>query len=245
MNPKDVESITVLKDAASTALWGSRGANGVVMVTTKRGQQGKAKVTFEGKWGINMIGSNQAELMDDPADIYENGPGRRFTTRLAMAATRTTRPTVQNPNMSHEEAALFASQHLFNYTGSTTTFDRKRTDCDNWMYYDVPGSKHTVIDRFGIHASSATMMDAYLIDPATGKINTECQETMGCRRLATISPTKIDSARSTTVTVSGATDKTDYFISAGYLSDPSYIVGSSNSTVTTCAPISIRRSPNG
>ena len=37
INPKDVESITVLKDAASTALWGSRGANGVVMVTTKRG----------------------------------------------------------------------------------------------------------------------------------------------------------------------------------------------------------------
>ena len=48
INPKDVESITVLKDAASTALWGSRGANGVIMVTTKKGQQGKAKITFEG-----------------------------------------------------------------------------------------------------------------------------------------------------------------------------------------------------
>ena len=91
LNPKDIESITVLKDAASTALWGSRGANGVVMVTTKRGQQGKARVTFEGKWGMNMIGSNQAELMDSLL-IFMRMPGRRFTIRLAMAAIRTTRP---------------------------------------------------------------------------------------------------------------------------------------------------------
>ncbi|MFQ8804717.1 MAG: TonB-dependent receptor plug domain-containing protein [Alistipes indistinctus] len=76
MNPRDVESITVLKDAASTALWGSRGANGVVMVTTKKGQQGKAKVTFDAKWGINMIGSNgKPDLLRDPADYYENDLG--------------------------------------------------------------------------------------------------------------------------------------------------------------------------
>lgn len=50
----DIESMTILKDAASTALYGARGANGVVLVTTKRGASGEAKVTFDARWGANM-----------------------------------------------------------------------------------------------------------------------------------------------------------------------------------------------
>lgn len=53
ISPNDVESITVLKDAASTALFGARGANGVVMITTKRGGTGEAKVTVDMRWGSN------------------------------------------------------------------------------------------------------------------------------------------------------------------------------------------------
>ena len=112
MNPKDVESITVLKDAASTALWGSRGANGVIMVTTKRGQQGKAKITFEGKWGINMIGDNQPNLIRGVEDNYEMmWEGIYNSVRYGSKELYTT--NFSNPNMSHEDAALFASQHLF------------------------------------------------------------------------------------------------------------------------------------
>lgn len=48
INPSDIESIDVLKDAASTAIYGSRGANGVILVTTKKGKEGKAKVTYDG-----------------------------------------------------------------------------------------------------------------------------------------------------------------------------------------------------
>lgn len=48
INPTDIESIDVLKDAASTSIYGSRGANGVILVTTKRGKEGKAKVTYDG-----------------------------------------------------------------------------------------------------------------------------------------------------------------------------------------------------
>ncbi|HCZ36651.1 MAG TPA: SusC/RagA family TonB-linked outer membrane protein [Cytophagales bacterium] len=47
INPSDIESIDVLKDAASTSIYGSRGANGVILVTTKRGKEGKAKVTYD------------------------------------------------------------------------------------------------------------------------------------------------------------------------------------------------------
>ncbi len=51
--PNDIESMTVLKDAASTALFGARGANGVIMITTKRGGSGEAKVTVDMRWGAN------------------------------------------------------------------------------------------------------------------------------------------------------------------------------------------------
>ena len=47
INPKDIKNITILKDAASTALYGSRGANGVVLVTTKKGAKGKALLRSE------------------------------------------------------------------------------------------------------------------------------------------------------------------------------------------------------
>ncbi|HWJ29701.1 MAG TPA: SusC/RagA family TonB-linked outer membrane protein, partial [Flavisolibacter sp.] len=53
LNPSDIESIDVLKDASSTAIYGSQGANGVVIVTTKKGQAGKLKVNYSGYYGID------------------------------------------------------------------------------------------------------------------------------------------------------------------------------------------------
>lgn len=53
VNPSDIETIDVLKDASSTAIYGSAGANGVVMITTKRGKQGKATVNFDAYYGFS------------------------------------------------------------------------------------------------------------------------------------------------------------------------------------------------
>lgn len=50
--PEEIESISVLKDASATAMYGSRGANGVILVTTKRGEEGKLKVVFSTQHGI-------------------------------------------------------------------------------------------------------------------------------------------------------------------------------------------------
>ncbi len=55
LNPNDVESIEILKDASATAIYGSRGANGVVMVTTKKGQKGRARLNVSANWGIQTI----------------------------------------------------------------------------------------------------------------------------------------------------------------------------------------------
>jgi TonB-linked SusC/RagA family outer membrane protein len=57
LNPADIESINILKDADATAIYGSRGANGVVLITTKKGKAGKTKVDFNLSEGINTIAS--------------------------------------------------------------------------------------------------------------------------------------------------------------------------------------------
>ena len=55
INPRDIESIDILKDASSTAIYGSRGANGVVLVTTNRGQEGKMQLTYNGSMTFEKI----------------------------------------------------------------------------------------------------------------------------------------------------------------------------------------------
>lgn len=71
INSSDIESMTVLKDAASTALYGARGANGIIMITTKKGAHGKAKVNFDAKWGVNSRSVKNYEVMTSPAAYIE------------------------------------------------------------------------------------------------------------------------------------------------------------------------------
>ena len=71
LNPNDVESITVLKDAASNALYGARGANGVIMITTKQGSHERATITFDAKWGSNSRATEDYDRITDPAQYYE------------------------------------------------------------------------------------------------------------------------------------------------------------------------------
>jgi TonB-linked SusC/RagA family outer membrane protein len=55
INPSDIESVEVLKDASATAIYGSRGANGVVLITTKRGQSGSTRVMYDGYYGVQEV----------------------------------------------------------------------------------------------------------------------------------------------------------------------------------------------
>ena len=71
LNANDIESMTVLKDAASNALYGARGANGVIMVTTKKGKTKDATVTVEAKLGVNSRAAQDYEYIKNPALFYE------------------------------------------------------------------------------------------------------------------------------------------------------------------------------
>lgn len=67
----DVESITVLKDAASAALYGARGAAGVILVTTKSSKSQKAEVHVDAKWGANTRAIQNYDVVKDPGAFYE------------------------------------------------------------------------------------------------------------------------------------------------------------------------------
>lgn len=71
INANDIESMSVLKDAASNALYGARGANGVILITTKRAKLGEAQVTVDVKWGANHRGSQDYNYITDPRQYFE------------------------------------------------------------------------------------------------------------------------------------------------------------------------------
>ncbi|RAV30672.1 SusC/RagA family protein [Sinomicrobium soli] len=69
LNPDDIESMTVLKDAASTAIYGSQGANGVIVVTTKRAKTGKTSVNVSSRIGLSQLNNGNLEMMNG-AELY-------------------------------------------------------------------------------------------------------------------------------------------------------------------------------
>lgn len=98
--------MTVLKDAASAALYGSRGANGVVIITTKSGREGTSSLTFDAKWGSNQKGIPNYKTVDDPAKYYE--------TYYQALKNYAMQPNEQNPNfpLSEADAHVWARDNL-------------------------------------------------------------------------------------------------------------------------------------
>ncbi|MFH7011055.1 SusC/RagA family TonB-linked outer membrane protein [Flavobacterium sp. FlaQc-52] len=80
MNPSDIESLTVLKDAASTAVYGSQGANGVIVVTTKSGKGGKATINFSAKTSLATLDSGNFKIMNGAElyDLYNSFPNKQI-----------------------------------------------------------------------------------------------------------------------------------------------------------------------
>jgi TonB-linked SusC/RagA family outer membrane protein len=64
INPNDIVSVEVLKDASSTAIYGARGANGVILVTTKKGKAGEGTVTYNTDFSVNTIGPNRPQVLN-------------------------------------------------------------------------------------------------------------------------------------------------------------------------------------
>jgi len=113
-NPNDIESITVLKDAAATGLYGSRASNGVIIITTKSGKSGKTKINYSGSYGISQHLDGNLQMMNSSElyDFQKNGYQNYFNSRVA----------VNDPN--------FANISFENYLPNVLSPSRLNVDTD-------------------------------------------------------------------------------------------------------------------
>lgn len=92
VNTNDIETMTVLKDAASNALYGARGANGVIMITTKRATSSDAKITFDAKWGVNQKGLRNYKTTN-AREFFETYYNMLYNTYVKEEGRQPSQPT--------------------------------------------------------------------------------------------------------------------------------------------------------
>lgn len=117
LNTNDIESMSVLKDAASNALYGARGANGVILITTKRAKLGEATVTFDAKWGSQGRATQDYNYIKDPRQYYET-----YYTSLYNYATApediyyngTNAINIGGMGLDNRAATQWANNNMFN-----------------------------------------------------------------------------------------------------------------------------------
>ena len=95
LNQYDIESVEVLKDASATAIYGSRGANGVILITTKQGNEGKTTIDYNGYLGVQTI-QNRVEMMN-------GGEYAEYTREAYRNSTRANRYLSDKPDMEQDK----------------------------------------------------------------------------------------------------------------------------------------------
>ncbi|WP_243739347.1 SusC/RagA family TonB-linked outer membrane protein [Flavicella sediminum] len=124
LSPNEIQSIDVLKDAASAAIYGSEGAGGVILITTKRGKEGKMSVTLNTTYGVQTL-RDGIQLMDTKESLFY------ATTRYENGATPFVPGPVRNANWINNNNTFDGyvlinnadtKQHTLNVTGGTKNF---------------------------------------------------------------------------------------------------------------------------
>ncbi|MEV4887117.1 TonB-linked outer membrane protein, SusC/RagA family [Chitinophaga ginsengisegetis] len=117
LNPQDIESITILKDASSTAIYGSAAANGVVIITTKKGKPGPPRVNFTSQWGIAKAWK-QLDLLN--AVQYVDALKDLAATKNAVLPAKFNTPAVLQDSTNWQDAIFrnaLVSEHDLNISG--------------------------------------------------------------------------------------------------------------------------------
>ncbi len=117
IDPKDIESLEVLKDASSAAIYGSRAANGVILVTTKKGAAGKLKVNFDTYYGTQSVAKRM--------DLLNRDQYLQYGTALLTAAGQPVPGRFNNMNTPV-------------YEGASTTFAQTDTDWQDVIFRNAP-----------------------------------------------------------------------------------------------------------
>ncbi|WP_218588069.1 TonB-dependent receptor [Chitinophaga jiangningensis] len=136
-NPSDIESVTVLKDAAATTLYGARAANGVMVITTKRGKAGKSQTTFRTNIGAAQLNTGHFKLMNG-AQLFD----------LQQAAGANMDPAIRNLNTDWQQLAFHTASNQ-NYELSTSGGSEKTKFYLGGNYYKEDGIlRGTGLERF-------------------------------------------------------------------------------------------------
>ena len=190
INPNDIESMTVLKDASANALYGARGANGVILINTQRGKKGDAVVRFDAKWGNNSRAVPKYDVIEDPALYYE----------LYYKALYN---GVAYAGGNDVEAHTFADDALFD-TGQGGL---------GYQVFTIPDGERFIGTNFKLNPN-ATL--GYSDGDYYYKPDDWYKELFN----------KSNLRQEYTLSVSGGSDKFNYFFSSGYLDDTGIVSGS-------------------
>ena len=130
INPQDVENISVLKDAASSAIYGSRAANGVILITTRKGKSGEAKISYNGYVTMQKVAhkmdlvTNYADYMElyNEGEMNSNMPAIFSQEKIDEWRTAGDSDPVKYPNSDWQDAAFktgWMQNHTVNITGGS------------------------------------------------------------------------------------------------------------------------------
>ena len=159
LNPADIESITVLKDAASASLYGAKGANGVVLITTKKGKEGKLRVNMAAKYGITdfaytyrplMGGEERRELIHEGLVNFQLDKGVSEQEAQQYADANIDQYAKRLPQgYSDRESALFKTGYQQDYNLSASAGNQNSSFIGSLGYTKQTGvSLNSEMERF-------------------------------------------------------------------------------------------------
>jgi TonB-dependent starch-binding outer membrane protein SusC len=166
LNPNEIENVTVLKDAASAAIYGARGANGVVIITTKRGQTGKTHVTFSARLGVGNA-TNQYDLLNTKefGDLtwqeaaYEGKPVSAYPpSQLYGTGATPDIPDYINPNRASEGDPSTDPSNYVSDPANFTPITRANKEGTDW-YKEI--YRQAVIQEYNLNLSGGTEKGTY------------------------------------------------------------------------------------
>ncbi len=166
INPNEIESVTVLKDAASAAIYGARGANGVVIITTKRGQTGKTHVSVSARVGIGNA-TNQYDLLNTKEfgelswmqAAYEGKPISAYpVSQLYGTGASPDIPDYINPNRAVEGSAAVDPDNYVSDPNDFTPITRANKEGTDW-YKEI--YRTAKLQEYNINLSGGTEKGTY------------------------------------------------------------------------------------
>ncbi len=207
LNPADIESITILKDAAATALYGNRAANGVIMVTTKRGNKDRSTFTVRATQGFSTRGLDEYELIGEK-DYY---PVNWESYRNSLAYSRTI-------NLPLADASKVASGTWGNRNASgLQVYSNTGLGIPNTNFNDI--FQNLLFNPYNIDPTQI-MLENGTLNPAATLIYT--QEDLDWEKQLL----RLGDRKEFNVTFSGGSQKSDHYVSLGYLDDKGYLIES-------------------